>query len=94
VITDQIDFDSYNQKSMGNLTIWADKPSSTASVTVYWSDDDYQNYNSGVSVDLYQERPNLNRLGRFRRRAFKLTYAANQPLRLKGLEVDVNMGST
>lgn len=94
VITDQVDFDTYNNKSMSRMVIWADKPTATASVTVYYTDDDYQNYTLWGTVDLYQEMPDIQRGGRFRRRAIKLTYAANQPLRLKGLEVDLNMGST
>jgi hypothetical protein len=92
LVTDNEEFDSYNQKTMHRLTIWADKPTSSATGTLYWSDDDYQTYNTGISVDLYQELPSVQRLGRFRRRAFKFTFTQNQPMRIKGFEVDINIG--
>ena len=94
VVTEHLDFDTYNQKTMSQLIVWADRPPGTAPILVQWTDDDYQTYNTGLSVDLNQEYAQIQRLGRFRRRAFKLTYTNNQPMRLKLLEVDVNIGST
>lgn len=94
VVTDQEEFETFKQKSMSSLIIWADKTTATASVNVSWTDDDYQTFNTPIAVDLFQEKPDINRLGRFRRRAFKLTFAANYPLRLKGLEADLNMGQS
>ena len=67
-------------------------PTASSTGTLQWSDDDYQNYNAGLTVDLYHGRPSINRLGRFRKRAFKFTYTQNQPLRLEAFEVDLNMG--
>jgi hypothetical protein len=93
-ITDNAEFDTFNRKSMSSLTLWADKPTSSSSVLIQWSDDDYQNYTTGVSVDLYQECPRIYRLGSFRRRAFKFTHTANQPLRIKKVEVDINIGQS
>lgn len=92
VTTDNFEFDTFNQKICNRLTVWADKPSSSSTGTIQWSDDDYQNFNSGLTVDLYHEIPCVYRLGKFRRRAFKFTYTQNQPHRLHGLEVDLNMG--
>jgi len=77
---------------MSKLVLNADKPTATSEVLVQWSDDDYQTWNTGTSVDLYQEHPSLSRLGGFRRRAFKLTHTANQPMRINSLEADINMG--
>jgi hypothetical protein len=93
VITDQHEFDTYHQKTMGRLVVWADKPSATSTGSLQWTDDDYQSYNTAVDVDLYHERPSVTRLGRFRRRAFKWTYTQNQPHRLKAFEVEINMGA-
>lgn len=90
--TDNQMFDSYNQKTMSRLTVWADKPSATLSMNLQWTDDDYQTYNTAQTVNLNQERPSINRLGRFRRRAFKWSYTGNQPFRIKGLEVLINLG--
>lgn len=91
-VTDNQYFDSYNQKEMSRLTVWTDKPSVSASMLIQWTDDDYQTYNSGLTLDLYQERPSVNRLGRFRRRAFKWTYTNNTAFRIKSMEVNLNLG--
>lgn len=93
LVTDNEEFDSYNQKTMHRATIWADKPSASSTGTLYWSDDDYQTWSTGASIDLYHEMPSAYRLGRFRRRAFKWTYTQNQPHRIKQLEVDINLGN-
>ena len=93
VVTDIEEFNSYNQKTMHRVTLWADKPSASATGTLQWTDDDYQNYSTGLTIDLYSELPAAYRLGRFRRRAFKWTFTQNQPHRLKGFEVDINLGN-
>lgn len=92
IITDNQEFNTYSQKFMNRLTIWADKPPGSLSVNVSWTDDDYQNYSTPIALDLYQEMPSLHRLGRFRRRAFKLESTANQPMRMQKLEVNINKG--
>jgi hypothetical protein len=92
VITNNEDFGTYNRKTMSRLAIVGDKPTSSNSVSVSWSDDDYQNFSTPVSVDLYQEYPSTRRLGIFRRRAFKVSHTANAPLRLARMEVTINKG--
>lgn len=90
--TENQEFDTMNNKYMAALTIWSDKPTATSPLLIQWTDDDYQTYNTGQTVDLYQECPRIYRLGRFRRRAFKFTHTANQPLRVQGVEADINLG--
>lgn len=92
IVTDNEEFNSYNRKTMGRLTIWADKPTATLPVNVSWTDDDYQSYSTPIAVDLYQDLPSLNRLGEFRRRAFKLTWTSSVPIRIFRLECLVNKG--
>ena len=92
LVTENEQFDTYNQKTMSRLTLWADKPTSSATALISWSDDDYQTFSSPVPLELYQERPSINRLGRFRKRAFKLSFTQNQPMRFRGIEVNINMG--
>jgi hypothetical protein len=77
---------------MHRLVVWADRPSVSAPLTLQWSDDDYSTFTSGLTLNLADELPTVRRLGRFRRRAFKLTFTQNLPFRIKGLEVDINMG--
>ena len=95
-VTDNQYFDTYNEKSMGRLVVWADKPPSstpTPTLSIQWSDDDYQTYNTARTLTLFQDRPNIDRLGRFRRRAFKWSFAVNHPLRIRGFEVNINIGA-
>lgn len=94
-VTDNQFFDTYSEKSMNRLVVWADRPPSsspTPTMSIQWSDDDYLNYSSARTLTLYQDRPSIDQLGRFRRRAFKWSYTVNLPLRLKGFEVMINMG--
>lgn len=93
-VTNNEEFDTRNRKFMYRLTVWADKPTATSPLLIQWTDDDYQTYNTGITVDLYQQMPCIYRLGSFRRRAFKWTHEANQPLRIQTLEVDINKGQT
>jgi len=92
IITDKIRFDTFRNKTMGSLTIWANKTTSSATMLVQWTDNDYQSYSTGISLDLSKERPKIYRLGRFRERAFKFTFTQNHPLLLQAVEVDINMG--
>lgn len=92
IITPNNEFDTRNKKFMSKLILNGDKPTATSPVLVQWSDDDYQTWSTGESVDMYQEHPTAGRMGGFRRRAFKLTHTANQPLRIDSLEADINMG--
>lgn len=92
VVTDNQEFETRNQKVLTRAVVWADRPSSTSLCTLYWSDDDYQTWSTGRDIDLYLEQPETRALGRFRRRAFKMYYTQNEPMRFKGLEVFVNLG--
>lgn len=94
IITGLEDFDTINRKTMNRLVLIGEKPSSTASVDVSWTDDDYQNYSTAVSVDMFQELPSITRLGNFRRRALKITGTHAQPFSLYKVECDLNMGQS
>jgi hypothetical protein len=58
-----------------------------SSVAMSYSKDDYQTYSTPVSIDMSTERKLATRLGRSRRRSFRLTHNANTPLRLKAIEI-------
>lgn len=93
-VTDNNYFDTYNTKKMSRLIPWTDRPTSTASLSLQWSDDDYQTYNTARTIELNQDRPDISRLGAFRRRAFKWSFTANHPMRIRGFEVEINKGQT
>ena len=93
IVTDNEMFDTYRNKFGGRLSIVADRPTNTAFVTVYWTDDDFQTWSAGRDVALNQQYPQLNALGSFRRRAHKLVHHGNALFRVQRLEIDVNMGA-
>lgn len=93
VTTDNQMFDSYNQKYISRLSVICDRPRGVSNLGISWSDDDYQTFTTPVQTNLNQDIPSIKRLGKFRRRAFRLTYIDNYPMRLMGLEVDINLGS-
>lgn len=86
-------FDTIHEKYMSRLMVVADRPTVNANVEISWSDDDYQTYSAPRTVNINQEFPAIQRLGRFRRRAFKTTFTENAPMRIKYFEVDFNIGS-
>lgn len=94
ITTDLQEFGTYNQKVMNRLSLVCDRPTVSTLLSIQWTDDDYQNYNTAQTVDLNQELPCIYRLGRFRRRALKLSGTYNGPFRLKRIEVDINKGQT
>lgn len=85
-------FGSMFRKFMGRLSFIGDRPDVSAPIAVSWSDDDYKTFTAPKEVELNQDLPSLRQLGSFRRRAFKLEFTQNSPLRLEGLEVDINKG--
>jgi len=92
MVTDQETFDTLHEKYMSRLIVYADKTSTSTTLSIETTDDDYQTYSTARTVDLSLELPALTRLGRFRRRAYRLGYSDNYPLRLHHLEVDFNIG--
>lgn len=93
VQTDKQMFDTMHEKYMSRILVVADRPTTDANLYISWTDDDYQTYSTPRAVNLNQEFPALQRGGRFRRRAFKLEFLENAPMRTNYLEVDFNIGA-
>ena len=93
-ITERIDFETWNRKFMSRLMLYTDRPvaSGTSNIAVSYSDDDYLSYSTARNINVFAERPCLYRLGKFINRSFKFAYADNYPLRLRGIEVELNIG--
>jgi len=81
-----VDGGTRNRKRCNSLEILGDTASS--SVSVSYSDNDYATWSTARTISLV-DRARIPNLGMFRRRAFKLTHAADTPLRLAGIELDV-----
>jgi hypothetical protein len=88
--TNPIDGGTDYNKFCRSLTFVGDRSVST--VTVFWSDDDYQSFSSGRSVNLNLSLKTINRLGSFRRRAFLWSHFANAPFRQEALTLLMDVG--
>jgi hypothetical protein len=93
VQTDPMDFGSIHQKYMSRLIVIADRPTSSTTLNISYSDDDYQSFSTTRDVELNAEYPVLHQLGRFRRRAIRLSYSGTNRIRLHRLEVSYNIGA-
>lgn len=91
--TGLIDADTTQRKFCGRLELVGDEQTSASSVSVQYTNDDYQTLSTARTIDLSDSRPVLNHLGSFRRRGYKLTHTADTPLRLEALEMDLTLGS-
>lgn len=89
--TIKVDGGTNTRKFTAGLTVIGDRRdhSGANNLTVQWSDDDAQTFNTGVTVDLTLARPRISRTGSFRRRTYKLTHASNNPFRLEALEQEI-----
>ena len=79
---------------MSSLAILADRSPSVGSIDVEYTDNDFMTYSTPRTINLAQERPNAQQWGRFRARALRFTYTSDDPLRIRSVEVDLNMGQT
>lgn len=94
ITSENNDFGTMNRKRMHRLSLVGDRPASSANISVSWSDDDYQTFNTARTIDLNQDLPSCYQLGSFRQRIFKLSFTANAPMRLQDMEVDINKGTS
>lgn len=89
---DLVDFQSGQYKFCSRLQVVGDKYTSTNQILVFWTDDNYLTLKGGILVDMSNDRPKIDRMGRFARRGHYLTHAENMPLRLEAVELTVEPG--
>jgi hypothetical protein len=94
VVTIKLDFDNFNRKFGHRFSLIGDVPNDTQNSTFYisWSDDDYKTFSTERQLIVNGDTASISQLGAFRRRAFKVRYSSNDPVRLEGFELDVNLG--
>lgn len=86
LVTNKYDMDTYNRKFVSSIKVVGDRYSSANSITLYWTDNDYQTWSNAKTIDLTDDFPAFHRLGSFRRRAFKIIHNSNNPFRCESLE--------
>lgn len=89
LITGSADFGTREYKYADNLKIVAIPETSAQSVTVQWSDESNDNYNTGRTLDLSNHNNKLTRLGRFRQRNHKLTFSGDQQIEIESIELGI-----
>jgi hypothetical protein len=97
ITTAKLDFDNINRKFMHRLSLIGDVPDDTlvdSTVSIQWSDNDYKTWSAARALIFNGDFPSIPQLGQFRRRAFKISYTLPHLLRLEGMEVDINKGSS
>lgn len=78
-------------KFLKSLYIQGDQTAGNV-VKVRWSDDDYQTWSNFVEVDISVDRPQLDDLGSFYRRALHIQHQKNLPLRLRSVSFKEDFG--
>lgn len=89
-----MDLGTMRMKHWENVEVVGDVESSASTLTISYTDDDYNNYTTRGTVDLSLNRRRLHRCGSSRRRGWVLTHSANTPMRLEALEGNVSIGPT
>lgn len=90
IYTPNYDGGTRRSKTLGRLDIVGDQVAS--SLSLEFSDDDYQTWTTGPSIDLSLTRPSAADLGEFYKRAFRFTHSANTAMRIRAAELYVDPG--
>jgi hypothetical protein len=86
------DMGTTKQKTYNTLDLVCDKETSASTTTISYSDDDYQNFTTAGTLDISTTSLTLTGLGTSKKRAWKITNAANTPMRIEAIELDVDIG--
>ena len=89
-----MDMGTNRNKAYSYVELIGDRETSASTITLSFSDDDYQTYTTFGTADLSSRRPRFNRLGQSRRRGWVLTHAAATPMRLEAMEGEVTVKAT
>lgn len=92
VRTPRYDWGTYHRKFLGATMLKADTIADT--LTIQWSDDDYQTWSGAQTVDLSKDRKQVLRCGSTVGRSWRITYGGNNPLRLFSLLPEVTSVET
>lgn len=91
--TGRMDLDTNDWKFCKRLALVGDQQSTTTPIQLRYTDDDYQNYSTARTLDMVDYNPQTNSpIGRFRRRAWELSYTGANPFRLEALQLWYRLG--
>ena len=87
-----IELDSTSTKFLHELKYVGNRTTSSQTLSVEWSDDEGETWYS-ETIDI-NKRTQINRLGSFNRRRFRVSYSGDQQLRIEGLDASYTQGTT
>lgn len=93
-VTPNIDFGTYRKKFGSRIMLHADQTPTVSNSLISWTDDDYQTFSTPRAINMASQYKQLFRLGSFRKRAYKLTYSDNFPMRWEFMEIDYSQGAS
>lgn len=88
----RLDMDDNRRKFVERVRLVGDKQSTTTNVSLQYSDDDYTTLSTARTFDMSAINPFRSNFGNFRSRAWQISYAGANPLRLQGLELTMRLG--
>ena len=93
--TERVTGGSLNFSVCNKVTLGVDRQVNTgeSNVVLSWSDNDWYSTTGSRNINVFKEAPKAYSLGQFRTRSFRITYADNYPIRLKGMELELNVGT-
>ena len=90
IITGQGDSSTLETKFADRLRVVSTPTDASQNITVQWSDEGNNNYNSGRTIDLSNPKNKLNRCGSYKIRNYKLSYEGSEQVEIEGIEVQVS----
>lgn len=75
---------------MSRLRIKGMPTTNSQAMTIQWSDESNNDYNTGRTIDISNPKNKLNRCGKFKTRNFKLSYSGDEQIEIEGIEADIN----
>lgn len=84
-------FGTMARKFYNRVELVGDRQNSTANALVSFTDDDYLTFSPARTYDMSQIRTFSRNFGNSRRRAWKISYSGNTPLRVFGLEFTIEL---
>lgn len=93
-VTEPVDFETLNWKvcNKASLVCSQHDNTGTSNVSLSWTDDDWKSTKGPRNINVFSVSPQIHRLGKFRRRSWKIEYVDNYPFWCQRLQLNLNIG--
>jgi hypothetical protein len=92
--TAYMDFGSFARKTFSELDVIGDLEETSSTLTISYTDDDYQTFKIAGTVDMSSSIRRVRRMGMSRKRAFSLSHSDASQFRIEALELSVEAGTS